>query len=276
MTTRRDFVVAGLAAMALPGVSAATDINANPEALLRALIKLRGSLDERPVFSWLSGMRYGVVDGRIDPIYRMHAGSVQLYRRINDRRYEMIMLELSYFADVDTGKPLKAFKNPYSGRVVEIPQQKLGPYKIFLTTEGVEIPRDPAFGEFELRTQLGPAVVQNDDIWIREDSFINVDSDHPMMGKHTYNEFVTYHGSLADVKNEALVSAPVDVTYQSVTSWRKWMGAEGVGGQTTARAAGSKVFALEDLPVEYLRVMRDWYPEIMQDPVSVLRELQGD
>jgi len=266
--SRRTLLSAGCAMLLPPSLYAA---NSQDAELLEALVKLRGTLDDRLVCWWMKGMRYGVVNERIDPIYGMNTGGFQLYRKIADDRYEMRMLELGYFSNPVTGEPLRQFANPYSGKTVDIPDQKLGPYTVYLTTKGVEIPRDPAFGEFELRTQLGPAVVDDDDIWFREDGFINVDSDHPMMGKHTYNEFVTYHGSMSDVQNKALATVPATVTYQSVTSWRKWMGSEGVDGHTTARAAGRKVFAVEDMPEDYLRVVREWYPEIMSDVMAALK-----
>ena len=265
--TRRSF--AGLISMAagslvIPGY-AAEPLN-DPTDILHALIKLRGTLDERLVMWWMKGMRYGVVDDRIKPLFGMKTGGFQLYKELADGRHAMTMLELSFFTDPETDRLLEQFKNPYSGKLVDIPEQRLGPYTVYHTTSGVEIPRDPSFGEFQLRTQLRPAVVQSDDVWIREDSFVYVDSDHPMMGKHTYNEFVTYHGSLHDIRNPDLDSAPATVTYQSVTSWRKWMGAEGVGGHTTARAAGRKCFSLDEFPDDYLELLVERYPKIAKDP----------
>ena len=242
----------------------------SPDDILHALIKLRGTLDDRLVMWWMKGMRYGVVNDSITPLYGMKTGGFQLYQQLADGRHSMTMLELIFFTDLETDKPLAQFANPYSGKLVDIPEQRLGPYTVYHTTQGVEIPPNPAFGTFELRTQLGPVVVEGDDVWIRDDSFVDVDSDQPMMGEHTYNEFVTYHGSLKDIENPELTSAPASVAFQSVTSWREWMGAEGIGGHTTARAAGRKCFSLDEFPDDYLQILNDRYPTIAKDPRAAL------
>jgi hypothetical protein len=91
-----------------------------------------------------------------------------------------------------------------------------------------------------------------------------------MMGKHTYNELVTYQGRLSDINNPDVLSAPAYITLQSVTSWREWMQAEGVGGHTTARAAGAKISRVEDFPPEYLAAARARHAAIIADPVAAL------
>jgi hypothetical protein len=122
----------------------------------------------------------------------------------------------------------------------------------------------------ELQTTVGPAVINGDDVWIRDDSTVKVDSEHPMMGKHIYNELVTYRGSLSELNNPDVTSAAADISFHSVTSWREWFQAEDVGGHTTARANGNKVYQIEDLPPEYLAAARQRHAELIADPEAVL------
>jgi hypothetical protein len=270
---RRSFLktaLAGIAASALPPAFAASvDFN-DPEQLLKVLIKLRGSLDDRIVMWWMRGTRFGVVDDFVTPIFGMNVGSFQRYKYIPGEGYELTMLELSFFSDLKTGAPLTEWRNPYSDKLVKIPEQRLGPYKAMMTTEGVKIDAGGAFADIEIHTGLGPAEVVKDDVWIREDSTAKVDSDHPMMGKHTYNELVTYHGSRSDVENPAIKSADATVAFQSVTSWREWMGAEDVGGHTTARCTGRKIFDVNDFPPDYLAIAKERHPEIVSDPEAAI------
>jgi hypothetical protein len=128
----------------------------------------------------------------------------------------------------------------------------------------------PAFGNVDLRTTVGPAIVNGNDVWIRDDSTVKVDSDHPMMGKHTYNELVTYQGKLSEINDPSLASASASINFQSVTSWREWFKADDVGGHTTARAAGSKIFRKEDFPPEYQAAARARHNEIFSDPEAAL------
>lgn len=273
--SRRDFFAAGsalTAAAVLPGrLYAGTDLDLNdPWDRLTALAKLRGSLDGRTVMWWMKGVRYGVVDQVVTPLFGMLIGSFQRLRPLPGKGFELNMLELSYFTDLQTGAVLDTFVNPYNGKKCVVPEQRLGPYPVLLTPTGVVLPDVPAFGDVELTTRVGPAIVQGDDVWIRDDSTVKVDSDHPMMGKHTYNELVSYRGKLSDINNPQLQSAPADIAFQSVTSWREWLQADGVGGHTTARATGSKINRVSDFPAEYLAAARARHAKIIADPDAML------
>ena len=243
----------------------------DPWDRLTALVKLRGSLDGRTVMWWMKGVRYGVVDDIVKPLFGMLVGSFLRLRQLEaGQGFELNMLELSYFTDLETGAILDTFRNPYNGNLCEVPEQRLGPYPVLMTPTGVVLPDVPAFGDVELTTRVGPAITSGDDVWIRDDSTVKVDSDHPMMGKHTYNELVTYHGRLSEINDPAVPSATARINFQSVTSWREWLRAEDVGGHTTARAAGKKIYRTEDFPAEYQAAARERHSEIFADPEAAL------
>ncbi|MEC9375290.1 MAG: DUF1838 family protein [Pseudomonadota bacterium] len=244
----------------------------DPWDRLTALVKLRGSLDGRTVMWWMKGTRYGVVnDDIVDPLFGMLIGSFQqITKAENDKGYILNMLELGYLTDLDTGEILDTWRNPYNGKLCKVPEQRLGPYPVLLTPTGVVLPDIPAFGDIDLKTSLGPAIVNGDNVWIQDDSSVKVDSDHPMMGKHTYNEIVTYQGSLNEINDPNVPSASASINFQSVTSWREWHQAEGVGGHTTARAAGNKIYSTEDFPPEYQAAALERHKEIFSDPDAAL------
>lgn len=242
----------------------------DPWDRLTALAKLRGSLDGRTVMWWMKGVRYGVVDDIVTPLFNMLIGSFLRVKPVPGKGFELNMLEMSYFTDLKTGEVLDKFVNPYNGKVCDVPEQRLGPYPVLMTPTGVVLPESPLFGSVDLKTQVGPAIINGDDVWIRDDSTVKVDSDHPMMGKHTYNELLSYHGKLSDLNNPNLASAPAAISFQSLTSWREWFQADGVGGHTTARANGTKITRLEDFPPEYLKAARARHPDLIADPDAVL------
>ena len=274
--TRREFLRAGgsgmlLAAtpLSLLGATAALDLD-DPWDRLTALAKLRANIDGSTVMWWMKGVRYGVVDNVITPLFGMLIGSFQRLRPLPGKGFEVNMLEMSYFTDLETGAVLDTFKNPYNGKVVEIPEQRLGPFPVLMRPTGVVLPDLPMFGEVELQTKVGPAIVSGDDVWIRDDSTVRVDSDHPMMGKHIYNELVTYRGRVSELNDPEVTSAAADISFHSVTSWREWFQAEDVGGHTTARANGSKIYRIDDFPAEYLAAARERHPDLIADPDAVL------
>jgi len=272
LISRRRLLGGGAAVLTgvyLPLARANLDFS-NPDDLLTAAVKLRGTLDDRMVIWWMKGVRYGVVKDELNPLFNMLIGSFSRYKEIPGRGYEVKMLELGYLTDLETGEPLDQFKNPYTNKVVKVPEQRLGPFPVMLTSSGVEIDSGGTFAEINLKTRLGPAIVEGDDIWLREDSTAKVDSDLPMMGKHIYNELVTYRGRVSDVNNPDLAAAPAEVIYQSVTSWRAWFRSDGVPGHTTARATGRKVFSVDQLPTDYLAAAKMRHPEIIKDPAAAL------
>lgn len=277
--SRRTLLVGGsalLGGLALPGTglgadqqSLGLDLN-DPWDRLAALVKLRGSVDGSTAMWWMKGVRFGVVDDVVTPMFGMLVGSFQRVRPLPDKNYELNMLELGYFTDLETGAVLDTFRNPYNNKLCEVPEQRLGPYPVLMTPQGVVLPDVPPFNEIELNTRIGPAIVQGDDVWIRDDSTVKVDSDHPMMGKHTYNELVTYRGKLSDLNNPSIASAPAEIAFQSVTSWREWLQADDVGGHTTARASGMKINRLQDFPPEYLAAARERHPDIIANYEDML------
>ena len=273
--SRRKVVLGGAALAALSSAGCSPNPGSlnldldDPWDRLTALAKLRGSIDGAMVMWWMKGVRYGVVDDMLNPLFGMLIGSFMRMEPAEEG-FMMNMLEMSYFYDLESGAIIDTFVNPYTGNEVQIPEQRLGPFPILMRPTGVVLPDVPAFGDVDLTTRVGPAITQGDDLWIRDDSSVKVDSDHPMMGKHTYNELVTYRGQLSDINNPDLPSAPADVIFQSVTSWREWFEADDVGGNTTARAAGSKIHRVEDFPPEYLAAARERHPDIMADPEAAL------
>jgi len=262
----------GLTGLALGGCASPSlelDLN-DPWDRLTALAKLRGNTDGSTVMWWMKGVRYGVVDNVITPLFNMLVGSFQRMRPLPGQGFEVNMLEMSYLTDLETGAVLDTFTNPYNGAVCEVPEQRLGPFPVLMRPTGVVLPDLPMFGEVELQTQVGPAFVNGDDVWLRDDSSVKVDSDHPMMGKHIYNELVTYHGKVSEINDPRVTSAAADISFTAVTSWREWFKAEGVGGHTTARANGRKISRIEDFPPEYLAAARERHGDLLADPEAVL------
>lgn len=273
---RRRLLGAAAAAaigVAAPPLRAATGLNLDlddPWDRLTALAKFRGSLDGKTVMWWMKGTRFGVVDTVVTPLFNMMIGSFMRLRPVPGKGFEVTMLEMSYFTDLETGAVLDTFRNPYNGKLCQVPEQRLGPYPVLMTPTGVILPDIPMFGTVEVTTRLGPAIVQGDDVWIRDDATARVDSTHPMMGKHVYNELLTYRGKLSDLNNPELQSAPAEISFQSLTSWREWFQADDVGGHTTARASGTKIHRMEDFPPDYLKAARARHGKIMADPEAAL------
>jgi len=71
----------------------------------------------------------------------------------------------------------------------------------------------------------------------------------------------------------AVVDTLVD--YQSLITYRPWMGFGDTPGHTIARGAGRRANRVEDLPPEYLALARRHHPDVLDDPLKVLAAAKG-
>ena len=106
---------------------------------LTAVAKLRGSTDDRLVMGWVIGTRYAVVDHRATPMLGILAGTFSRYRMISDEAFEARAIEVAFFTDIETGILAKTWKNPFTGKTVEVPQVRMGPSTIIMTADGLRI-----------------------------------------------------------------------------------------------------------------------------------------
>ncbi|MBT8422890.1 MAG: DUF1838 domain-containing protein, partial [Gammaproteobacteria bacterium] len=149
--SRRDLLRTGslsLAGLALGGYAhAAGELDLDdPWDRLTALAKLRGDTSGKTVMWWMKGVRYGVVDNEITPLFNMLIGSFQRMRPVPGKGFEVNMLEMSYLTDLETGEVLDTWVNPYNGKTCEVPEQKFGPFPVLMRPTGVILPDIPLFG----------------------------------------------------------------------------------------------------------------------------------
>jgi hypothetical protein len=238
--------------------------------LLELQAKLRGSLDERMVVSWIRATQYAVVDTVVTPLYHLLNGSFQKFTRVDDCKFSITMLELAYFTDLETGEPLSEFRNPYTNKTGTFPPALLGPNTVSLTTGGLQPPDNFPFGTLTFDGKLGPAFTDGGDVWVREETLVRMDSDSPAFGNYIYNEIVTYKGSWADANDPAIASMDSCVTYNTTSNWRPWMMPGETPGHIMSEGYGKKVSGVDGLPADYLAIARKLDPEVIADPATIL------
>jgi hypothetical protein len=245
------------------------DLN-NRSDLLSLQVKLRGSLDDRMVISWIRATQYAVVDTVITPLYHLRNASFQKFTKLSDDKYAITMLELAYFTDLETGAPLTSFTNPFTHATGTFPPALFGPNHVSLTTEGLQPPEHFPFGTLTFEGGLGPAYTDGDDVWMREETLVRMSSDNPAFGNYVYNELVTYKGRWADANNPDIASVDAWITYNTTSNWRPWMMPGDTPGHIMSEGYGKKVQTVADLPEDYLALARELDPELIDDPEKAL------
>ncbi len=276
MINRRSTLVA-LGAIALGAVTrpawprAGLDLG-NRRDMLTAIAKMRGSTDGRLSIGYIIGTRYAVPDHRAIPMMGILAATFSRYRRVSDDAFEARAIEIGYLTDVETGKLLETWKNPVTGTVIEVPQTRMGPSLIKVTAEGLTVPRPSGEATgLEVKHRFLPPVVVGDDVWLTEDIRVEGASGaRPFV----YNELSTYHAAKSDLDDPTRAVVPTQVDYQSLITYRPWMGFGDAPGHTIARGAGVRVARSEDLPAYYLELTRRYHPDVLKDPLGVLESVK--
>ncbi len=238
--------------------------------LLTAIAKLRGATDDRLVIGYVIGARYAVPEHRLVPMMGIMAATFSQYRRVSDDAFEARALEIAYFTDLTTGQLLEKWKNPVTGTTVDVPRTRMGPSSVTLTADGLTVanPSGEAAG-LRLQHVFQPPVVVGDNVWITEQ--INVDGP-PGPRPFVYNELTTFHARKSELDDPARANVATQVQYQSLITYRPWMGFGDTPGHSLARGAGKHVAGIHELPPYYLELTKRLHPDVLKDPLALLRQ----
>ncbi|MEO8223893.1 MAG: DUF1838 family protein [Gammaproteobacteria bacterium] len=269
----RRAILAGAGAIALAGAARPAwprgnlDFG-NRQDFLTAVAKMRGATDDRLVIGYVVGARYAVPEHRLVPMMGILAATFSQYRRISPDAFEARALEIAYFTDLATGKLLEKWRNPVTDVTVDVEQIRMGPSRLLITADGLTVARPSGEAKgLELKHTFQPPVVVGDNVWVTEQ--INVDGP-PGPGRFVYNELTTLCASKSELDDPRRATVATQVQYQSLISYRPWMGFGDTPGQTLARGAGRHVAHIEELPPYYLELTRRMHPDVMKDPLALL------
>ena len=266
----------GLAATGWPAFAATGLDLSDRDDFLTAAIKIRGSTDDRLCMGYVMGTRYAVVNHKATPIHGILAATFSRYRRIRDDAYSAAALEVAFFRDINTGKLLETWTNPFTQKTVEVPQIRMGPAALVVTADGltVDSPAGEAAG-MEIVHRFKPAVTNGNDVWITEEISVAGSPPGADAKPFVYNEMSTYHALRSDLDDPAKATVQSNVSFHGLVTWRPWMGFGDIPGHTTASASGRRVNRIEDLPKYYLELCEKYHPDVLNDPLAVLDALEA-
>ena len=292
--TRRRLCQSMLAGAAMlgPGMlplraSAAGEIDLTREPdLLRALVKMRGSLDSELAIGWLRAKRFSVSQGRIEPLCGLISAAFSRFRQVSEDLFEAVVLEITHYTDFETWELLDRLVMPFTNREVEVPAFRFGP-----TTTRFAVRLDER-EEFEpqagttqeafspaasvrMTKSIHPEYVREGTLLLRHEEHGRVkpnDSDIPNM---FYKESTVWSAPLDEVLDPNVASVDSVVNYSAMTSWRPWMHMGDVPGHTASNGHGARARSVDDLPEDFLGYTRQLHPDVVEDPEAALDALQG-
>jgi hypothetical protein len=147
----------------------------------------------------------------------------------------------------------------------------VGPTTVVYRPDGTPIlPKELGGSRLEGSSRVGPAVVVNDDVWVRGDSIAKVYSPDPTRKPFEVNDLSIYQGSAKEIANPKVMMASATVQSMQVTGWRTWMKMGERPGSMTSRAVGRKVATYAQMPQRWRELVAEIDPTIAADPIGAL------
>ncbi len=243
---------------------------ANPVDQALIFRKLSYAADDRVGFWWLLGTRYGLIETKLTPLWQIHIGSIFKVRDLAEGVYEVTRLGASFYTDLTTGAYLQKFSNPLNNKVIEIEYYPPKPVKVKYDVAGL---MEPASGRVARGTSIGaigPAWIQNDDVWVQSDHLSDVPPVSPGSRPVRVSDLVTYFGSLKEVANPAIKMPGAGHAFTDINSWPDWMEMGDRPGDYYSRCYGKKVASYAEMPELWRRLVAQEYPEVAKDPLAAL------
>ena len=217
-----------------------------------AYVKLLGTTARGMVHLYNQGTIYGITpDEGAKPMIGYTSVLKGVWKPWTENSFYYTLYDLGYFMDLETGLPIKEFKNPFTGEINWPGKIKGGPF------------------DRVIRPEVRKFTVRNNDIWINEDLFINVVNklDPEIWPKASAGKTLnflyveSYNGKVSDLADPEISSAPMQLISTHNTSWYPFflMG-QRPGGQYW-QAIGNKVANLErDVPSVLLNYIEKEIP----------------
>ena len=272
--------------LASPLVAATKELDLdNDSDLLRALIKMRGSLEPELVIGWLRAKRFAVSNGRVEPFCGVLAATFYRFGQVSDDLFEAVALEITYYTDLATGELLDSVVMPFSGKRVTVPIHRFGPtttrfavrleeQEDFEPVAGTTQDQFAPAASVRMSKSIAPGYVRGEELYLRHEEYGRVypaDSSNPNM---FYKESTLWSAPLNKVLDERTANVDTRVGYSAMTSWRPWMQMGDVPGFTTSNGFGGKARSLADLPDDYLRFTERTNPDVLEGPEALLDALE--
>jgi hypothetical protein len=272
LLSRRSLVLAaGAAALGTRAAVAATPDGADPAVIDRWHRKLVYALDDRPVFWWKLGTKYGVVDGEVTPLWGMQVFFVQQVRAHRAHDFDVASLEIVFLTDLATGALLEHWRNPYTGATLRVPNRVFGPEVQTLTSLGGNVESEMPAVSIRRRHSFGPATIVGGDVWLPIDTASVVTRRGGGDGRpFRVSDLETFHGRLADLERERVRSAPATAVLHIISSWQGWLNMDARPGSQVTRLNATKAFAMRDVPASIRALLAAHYPTVLAAPLAAL------
>ena len=206
----------------------------------KAYVKLLGSLKSEIVHYSLEGKIYSMLPKGPKPFVGFQAILKGVWRPLQDNSYSYRLFEVGFFADLETGMPIKEFVNPITSIENDLITIKGGPYDSII------------------KPNIYSWIISGDDVWIEESKSLTgyfgptekLNTNH----KEAVHEEITfsnriYRGKLFEL-NDELAKASCQMHYNYISPWYPFFKMDNIEGKMYWQAVGTKIDSFSEVPKE--------------------------
>jgi hypothetical protein len=255
------------AASGVAGAAPPTEAFPDPALLYR---KLKYRTDDGPVFWWMRGPKYGVVDAEMTALWTIEVGIISTVAHRPDGGFDTTSLEIIFMTDPTTGARLEQWRNPYTREVLPGRVALVGPTTTrYDRQNGRTLPTTLGGAPLSVVTRRAEPIIVGDDIFVQDEVVARVMSPGRTR-PYIVNDISLLQGSVANLASSAVTFGNARVTFAEVTGWQRWLNMGERPGSMTSRTVGAKVERYEQLPARWRAMLAGYAPEIAQDPLGAL------
>jgi len=256
--------VAGLAAGMSTAHAGGHTVNLDdPEENLKALIKLQADLSGADAFGGFGGEVWGWVPGEGNQLlFRSYGIGASHVERV-ENGWRFYHREVMYYLDPETNEIINEWKNPYTGRTVEIMHILNDPVHRFYSLSG---------GPF---AAPWPYTIMGDDLVFRISVFSFRDSvmpraEYPLHSandKYQASELWMMNGRVSEVMDPDVMSASCVTSWARVGQWLPFMEMGNRPGVMVYHSDSYKLLnGLDDVPANILKYTEKNHPKYLESP----------
>ena len=223
--------------------------------------------------------------GRVEPLCGFVAATFSRFRRLSDKMFEAVTLEIAHYTDFDTGEILDKLVVPYTNQSVTVPLYRFGPAR---TRFSVRLEEEESFtpqagtteGDFApagtvlMSKSIRPEITRGGKLFLRHEEHGRVYPNASEIPTMFYKESTIWSAPEKDVLDGRTRNVDSQVAYSAMTSWRPWMQMGDLPGHTASNGFGGKVSSIAELPEDFLRYTEQRHPDVLDDPEALLDAIE--
>ncbi|MDH3978283.1 MAG: DUF1838 domain-containing protein [Gammaproteobacteria bacterium] len=230
-----------------------------PRENLEGMLRMTASLEEEDVPWWFDGTMFGIVgENEPKPLVRFQGWEVYWVRPVENDAYELTGHTVTFFYDVETGKMLDTFANPYTGKTNKVEASVQGGGAGFgfnYSVNGVRLTK--------LLDKLPEKPLLLEWSSVRDVVWMHAETAYPPGLKQPRKQRQTMFAPRHEFVNRDIKNLSTSFTATVFENWPRWMDMGDLPGHVIWHASGAKIGSMDDLPVEFLGRLEREYPDRM-------------